>query len=397
MLVTSFTALLAFADFGLGSGLVNAISEADARDDNDLAASAVSNAFFMLVGISIISTIALSLAVIGLDWPAILHTSDTRDAPIAVAVVGGAFFLTLPFSLVDRIQLGYQESFLNGLWLAAGSIASVVGVLGFSALNMGLPWLVASVVGGPLVAHIFNLFFMVACRRPWLVPRLRLVDRKTMRYLLRLGILFFILQLVWALAFASDNLVIARVLDAHAVGEYAVAYRLFVALPVLMLVFLNPLWPAYREALTRGDVAWVERTLKLSLLWVGLIVAVASTMLAFLARPIIGIWAGSQYEPSNSLVAGLACWAFLMVIGGILSLLLNAANVLYFQVVAGLTMGVTAVAAKVLLGERYGLPGVIWATVIVYTAVTLVPSIVYILRAIPRIRCGEVFGDINRT
>jgi O-antigen/teichoic acid export membrane protein len=120
-------------------------------------------------------------------------------------------------------------------------------------------------------------------------------------------------------------------------------------------------------------------------------------MLAFLARPIIGIWAGSQYEPSNSLVAGLACWAFLMVIGGILSLLLNAANVLYFQVVAGLTMGVTAVAAKVLLGERYGLPGVIWATVIVYTAVTLVPSIVYILRAIPRIRCGEVFGDINRT
>jgi O-antigen/teichoic acid export membrane protein len=123
---------------------------------------------------------------------------------------------------------------------------------------------------------------------------------------------------------------------------------------------------------------------------------VASTLLAFLARPIIGIWAGAQYKPSNWLVAGLACWAVLMVIGGVLSLFLNAANVLYFQVVAGLTMGVTAVAAKVLLGRHYGLSGVVWASVVVYTAVALVPTIAYILRAIPRIRRGEVVGDINR-
>jgi O-antigen/teichoic acid export membrane protein len=396
MLVTSFIALLAFADFGLGSGLVNAIAEADARDDHDLAASAVSTAFFLLAGIAIVGIVVLPFFVTELNWAALLRTGDSHDAPIAVAVVGAAFFLTLPFSLVDRIQLGYQESFLNGLWLAAGSLLSVAGVLVFSSLKMGLPWLVGSVVGGPLVAHLFNAAILVTRRRPWLIPRLKLVRRATMRHLVRLGALFFVLQLVWTIAFASDNLVVARVLDAHAVGEYSVAYRLFTALPVLLMVFLNPLWPAYREALTRGDTVWAERTLALSVLGVAGIVAVASVVLALLARPIISVWAGTQYKPSNSLVAGLACWAVLMVVGGVLSMFLNAANVLHFQVITGVTMAITAVAAKILLAERYGLPGVVWATVIVYATVALLPTVFYIRRAVGRIRRGEVVGDINR-
>jgi O-antigen/teichoic acid export membrane protein len=397
MLVTSFIALLAFADFGLGSGLVNAIAEADARDDRELAASAVSTAFFMLAGIALVGIVVLPVVVIELNWAALLHTGDTRDAPIAVAVVGAAFFLTLPFSLVDRVQLGYQESFLNGLWLAAGSLLSVAGVLVFSSLKMGLPWLVGAVVGGPLIAHLFNAIILVTRRRTWLLPRLKLVRRATMRHLVRLGVLFFVLQLVWTLAFASDNLVIARVLDAHAVGQYSVPYRLFTALPLLLIVFLNPLWPAYREALTRGDMRWAERTLVFSVLGVAAVVAFASVVLALLARPIVAMWAGAQYKPSNWLVAGLACWAVLMVIGGVFSMFLNAANVLHFQVITGITMAISAIAAKVVLAERYGLPGVVWATVIVYTTITLVPTIFYIRRAVARIRRGEVVGDINRT
>ena len=336
MLVTSFTALLAFADFGLGSGLVNAIAEADARDDPEQAASAVSSAFFMLLGIALFGSVVLPFAVVGLDWHVLLHTGDARDAPIAVAIVGAAFFMMLPLSLVDRIQLGYQESFINGLWLAAGSLLSVAGVILCSSRDAGLPWLVASVVGGPVFAHLLNASILLTRRRPWLQPRFRLIRRDTMRHLLRLGALFFVLQFVAALAFATDNLVIARVLGAHAVGEYSVAYRLFTGLPLLLLAFLNPLWPDTREALTRGDSAWAERALVLSVAGVGVVVAFASGVLAIFARPIIAAWAGAQYEPDTRFVS-----AFVPGCADRCSRrrrfdVFNPANVLRFQVVTGL-------------------------------------------------------------
>src|SRR5512144_3326213 len=44
MTVTSLTAMLAFADFGMGNGLLNAIASADGHDDEAAAAGATSSA-----------------------------------------------------------------------------------------------------------------------------------------------------------------------------------------------------------------------------------------------------------------------------------------------------------------------------------------------------------------
>ncbi len=50
MTIGSVVTLLSFSDFGIGNGLVNAISEAHGKQDRELAREYVSSAFFMLVG-----------------------------------------------------------------------------------------------------------------------------------------------------------------------------------------------------------------------------------------------------------------------------------------------------------------------------------------------------------
>ncbi len=125
------------------------------------------------------------------------------------------------------------------------------------------------------------------------------------RSLLRVGLLFLVLQLAVAVAFTSNSIIIAAMLGPSAVADYAVVSKLFLIPAVLVSLALAPLWPAYREALSRGDVAWVRRTfgrsIRLSLSVAGLV----SAVLVVFGIPIIAIWVGtSSVQPSFGLDPG---------------------------------------------------------------------------------------------
>src|SRR5208282_70762 len=100
---------------------------------------------------------------------------------------------------------------------------------------------------------------------PWLLPARRAFSGVAARKIFDLGILFFVLQCAFVLAYTSDNIVIAQVLGAAAVALYAVPQKLFSSVSTIVSMAINPLWPAYGEALARGDVAWVRRTFFASL------------------------------------------------------------------------------------------------------------------------------------
>lgn len=53
MTKTTIVAMLGFADLGMGSGLLNAISEANGKDDREAAKICVSSTFFILLGIAL--------------------------------------------------------------------------------------------------------------------------------------------------------------------------------------------------------------------------------------------------------------------------------------------------------------------------------------------------------
>src|SRR5205085_8320463 len=117
-----------------------------------------------------------------------------------------------------------------------------------------------------MIAGIANWLSLFYKQRPWLRPAFKAADWQTGRSLLRLGTLFFILQIAVSLAFTSDNVIVAQVVGPQAVTDLSVPARLFSLIPLFLGIALTPLWPAYGEAMARGDKTWVILTLRRSFL-----------------------------------------------------------------------------------------------------------------------------------
>jgi len=377
MTISSLIAMLSFADLGLGNGLLNVISDAKGRDNKEDAISGVSSTFFMLTCIALIIGLFFSIAYSFIPWPQVYNLSS----PTAIGEAGPAttvfilcFFLNLPLGIVPRIQLGYQEGFNNGIWRAFGSLLGLFSVLFVIYLKAGLPWLVLAMSGSGTFALLFNgiaLFY----KRPYLIPRFNKVKYSTGLKILKTGLLFFTLQLAVSVAYTSDNIVAAQILGPDAVAQYSIPFKMFSIVSMVLSMFLSPLWPAYGESIARGDTMWVRNTLVKSIKISLLFTIPAGLILTAFGLPIIHLWTGPQINPPISLLIGLAVWTIIGTCGNALSMFLNGANVIRFQVITAVLMACSALALKILLAKSFGVSGIIWGTVIAYTIFSIIPYI----------------------
>jgi O-antigen/teichoic acid export membrane protein len=382
-MVVSLTSVVAFADFGLGNGLINAVAEADGNDDEHAARRYVSSSFFMLLATMTLLGVVFVVATQFVSWASVFNVEGTPasgEAMPAVVALVVCVLVSMPLGVAERVQMGYQEGFVNGLWQLVGAGLSIVGLLVALSLHADVRWLVLAVAGGPVTALALNATALFGRRRRTLVPRLRQVTGAAVRRMLHYGYLFFVLQLAVAVAFVSDTIVAGQVLGPAAATDYAVPMRLFSVVSTAVLIALTPLWPAYREALTRGDAAWARRTLARSLKLTVATTAVAALFLVVVGRPLVEAWSGGEVSPSTALLSSLALWMVLMSCGNVFAMFLNGANVVRFQVVTAVVMASTALVAKIVLAREVGLPGIVWGTIVCYTLFTLLPTVVYVPR-----------------
>ncbi len=393
MTISSVVAMLSFADLGLGNGLLNGISEAYGKNDREMARRYVSSTMLMLLAVAGILALAFAVAYPWIPWSRLCNVKSplaVAESGPAVVVFMGCFLLGLPLSIVARVQLGYQEGFANSLWTAAGYLLGLAALILAVRLRAGLPWLVAAMTGAPLLAALTNGLVVFGWRYRWLLPTWRSASMAAGVRILRMGILFFALQVAVALTFASDNLIIARILGPEAVTHYSVPVRLFAAIGMLLGMVLMPLWPAYGESITRGDVAWIRRTLSRSLLLSLVLSALASAILVMVGRPFIRWWAGPQIHPSFALLLGLGVWSVLAAVGNAASMFMNGVNQIGFQVATALVMGVCSVGAKIVLARKAGLSGVIWGSIGAFVVCSVVPITIWIVRFLRRLGEGAV-------
>lgn len=392
MTISSFVVVLQFADLGLGNGLLNALSEANGRDDRRMALEYVSSGFLMLSIIAVVLVIALAITYPYIPWQRFFNVSSVlavAEAGPAMAVFIGCFVLSIPLGAVQRIRLGYQEGFVNSVLEAVGCLVGLVGILLVVTLKAGLPWLVLAVMGSMVLASLANGALVFGVERPWLRPNFDYVAPKAIQRMLKTGFLFFALQLVVAMAFASDSVVIAQILGATAVTLYAVPMKLFQMLDMGVQMLQNPLWPAYGEAVTRKDMRWVRKTLLNSLILSLLLSSVGSCILVMFGGRLVRVWAGPDIVVSFELLLGFGIWTVLKAAGNAIAVFLNGINALKFQVLVAILMGISALILKIVLTRVIGLSGAIWATVIAYSVCVAIPMGIYV----PRLLRGKLLFE----
>ena len=368
MTINSVVIMLAFADFGLGNGLVNAVSQAHGKDDRDALKKAVSSVFFMLLGSATICCGIFTVVYQFVPWPRIFNATSAQaiqESGPAVAVFFGCFALNLPLGIVQRIQLGYQEGFINNCWQITGNLLGLVAVVVAILLQAGLPWLVVALSGVPTLVTAVNWAFHFLYRRPWLLPRWSLFDWQVGKQLLGSGFIFMLLLIVNVLGTSADNIIIAQYMGASAVATYAVVQRLF-SLTFLVQYCTSPLWPAFSEAFARSDFNWARRTfIHLQTLTVWMTVLICLPFLLF-GQAIIKIWVGPLVIPSLSLLAGYTLYR---LIAGVAE---AAMPIMYTQLFIRRLLLVNAIAGivtfilKLFFVQVWQVAGIAWAGALGY-------------------------------
>lgn len=387
MTISSIIVVLGFADLGMGNGLLNTISDARGRNDQEGIIRSVSSTFFMLAFLAIILGAVFTITYKYIPWIQMFKISSPKailEAGPATAVFIGCFLLSMPLGLVQRIQLGYQEGYHTGYWAAFGSILGLLLVLLVIYFQAGLPWLVLAMSGSQVLALLFNNIQLLS-KRPFLYPVAHKASYRTGIKIVRKGLLFFVLQIAVAVAFASDNIVIAQILGPEAVTQYSVPMKMFSIVTIILSMVLNPLWPAYGESIARGDLKWVKRTLYQSLIITFAVTTVGAIILTIFGVQLIHLWTGSQVTPTFSLLLGLGVWTVLSGCGNALAMFLNGANLLKFQVIMAVTMASTSIVVKITWANSIGISGIIWGTVCTYIAFTILPCLVFVPRFISKL------------
>jgi len=386
MTITSVSAMLTFADLGLGNGLLNEVAAASAHNDNKRIAAAVSAALHSLSAVAIVILMLLTAAYHWIPWPAIFNVQSSAarsEAGPALAIFIICFALNLPLGMVQRIQLGLQQGFANNLCGIIGSLTGLLGVLVAIHLHAGLPALVLAASGAPLLATAINATLLFATK-PWLRPLWTAFNAAASWKLLRVGGVFSLMSLIGVLGASSNNVVIAQLLGAAKVAEYSVAERLFVISSQITATLLIPLWPAYGEAFSKGDFDWIHRTLRRTALLGFGISTTTAILLVTLRVPIYSAWISAARLPNIQLLLAIGTATVIANTAQPFGIFLFSINSLRFSLITTLLCSTLGLGARIVLVQRTGVSGIAWATGATQLLFNTLPAMFYVALLLKR-------------
>jgi O-antigen/teichoic acid export membrane protein len=379
VLLNSLLVWINLAEFGLGNGMVNAVSSAVANERHEDAQKLVASTFWMLVAIAAVMGIGVGLAWPWLNWSVVFGVRSAGvatelDAALIAAL--GIFLVGLPLSTFAKVLCALQEARVANLWAGAGNLCSFLGLLAVTFWHGSLVWLVLGYSGSLLLVNLVGTFWLFFRHVPWLQPKLGCADWKSALELLGGGSKFFVINIAMLLILETDYFIVAHYLDPRAVAQYSVTWRLFNYTTLVQNLAVSSLWPAYCEAFARQDLPWIQRTLRTNLFF-----GVGSTIVLVLflilsGQTLIGWWAGSQVVPPFALLPWMAAWSVISCTMTAVSCLLNGSGNTLGQTIYGSLTAIVNVALSIALVQTHGIVGVIAATVIAYLIFDVGPGLV---------------------
>ncbi len=375
--ITTTVVWINLLDLGIANTLTNSISRAYALDDKASAARYFTNALLVTAGIAAAVGAGFAAVASHVNWTGLFNVSaavpasEVRNTVVVAAVL---MLIGLPCNLGTKLLAGYQELHRNNYAVGAGAVASVVGLALGIVLRVSMPMLFVLSVGCLTFASLASLIVVVTWQKPWLRPRLALVDRSTSRELFTSGSSFFLIQVAAVVVFSSDNVVVSHYLGAAEVTPYSVTWRLVGLAAILQSLIFPALWPAYAEAYARRDHEWIRRTFSLTLKGTTALNLCCVATLLLCGRPLIRVWAGEAAVPAHSLLLAMGVWALISGFMSVESCLLAALNRIREQAWLSIIAAAVNIGLSIVLVRRIGSVGVIGGTILSYLLVLVVPQ-----------------------
>jgi O-antigen/teichoic acid export membrane protein len=251
-------------DFGTGNGLRNRLVQAIAEGNESEQKALISTTYAMSAAIGAVAFTVACAAAFLVDWNSFFNVGRQQIAPDilrnSILIVAAGICLQLVLNTVNSILYALQKP----------SIANATGLLTNLMLLLIMLVIRPSSDGpGMLVlawAYLFcsTLPFLLASL--WLFggqlrhasPSVGAVGRDAGRRILRLGLGFFVLQLLSLVLFNSKEVIITRLILPDYVVQYQFYNRIYNSVASLAWIALIPMWSAISEAYYSGDYEWIR-------------------------------------------------------------------------------------------------------------------------------------------
>ncbi|MCB9411277.1 MAG: oligosaccharide flippase family protein [Actinobacteria bacterium] len=372
MAAASLAAVAAFADLGLGNGLMTRLTVAIAEGNVDEARREVSSAYAMTATVGTVVLGGIALAFFLTDPSNLLLNTNSpppEGSTFVVLVCLLAFAVNIPLGLIQRIQYASQRVTMSNVWIAVASLASLAAFVGATEVGASPPIAIAASAFALPLANLVNSLVFFRFIKSGLRPTLRLVQTSTALSLLRLGGLFFFVSIATSIGLNIDPVLISRELGLSAAAEYAIAYKAVGILFLLITVVNLPLWPANGEALAKGDTKWVARSTIIMSLSSGIAILVAGAILIGPGQSLIADWLRSDsVAPSTLLLTALTSWATALGLAAPLFMIQNAAGVVWPQLLGWIAFLAVSIPLKLAAIRLWGVAGAPAAATLAYVA-----------------------------
>lgn len=312
--LTSMVAWVALFDVGLTQGLRNKFAEAKATGDKDLARTFVSTTYYYIALIFSISGILLYVISQFLDWPSILNIPEENAHEIQglMTIIIIYFCLQFVFQIIKTVIISDQKPALASLIELIGQVLVLLSIFLLTKFTAGsLIYLGLSLGCIPvLILILANVYFFKNDYYEYR-PSLAFVDLNHSKELMSIGGKFFVLQIAAMIQYSTSLFLIAHYFNTESVTAYNIAFKYFVSLQIIYMIFTAPLWSSTTEAYFLKEFNWILRVIKKYLILLIPFVFLGLLMLLFSSQ-IYKFWLGSAYFKIDFSIT-LLCFISVMV------------------------------------------------------------------------------------
>ncbi len=387
--VTVLSALLvyfAFGDFGMGSMVMTQLPPAHALGDVAEMRRIVSSALSAMLIIASLAGVLGVISVWIIPWQHLLGADGVSWSELRITLV--VFFVMGAVGIVgtvgSRVLAALQRSALIRVCDSIAAIVSVVLVAVCASVD-GPIWAYLVAIFAPYsTTWLLQLAYVMQSHAELRVGASSLDVRVGLRFL-REGSAYAVLSFGWVIAYTLDAIVVAAVLGAAQAAIFAIAARLFSLVYGTLSLAGQQMWPAMSEALARGDVQWVRRRFRDSLLAVGGVAAVSSLVLLAIGPTFSRLWVGEDLVPPHGLFLALGVWTVYLTMIVQYSYLLMVAQKIWLLAGLGLVVGATNLVVSIFLTREIGLVGPVVGNLVSAASIQLLPMIVLTRRHMHRI------------
>lgn len=291
-----------YLDFGVGIGVQNLLPMYIAKNNSKRIIEILSTALsFLLIAGLIVLIIGVSVIYL-FDLRHFFNLRNAIDPNIfnktllvSVVLIG----FGIPLTLIQRVQIAYQKSYINEWFVTFGNILSLVFIYFSISNHLKLPFIVFSLQGTLILAMGFNFIYFFLISKQYKISFYE-TEKETFTLIFRLGIKYLFLLIFSAGLFSLDNLLLLKYRIPSEVTEYMVGYRLISLFNIPVLIFSNTFLPAYNDALARNDRSWVRNIILRFIKIIAFLSVVEGIIIYFFGRGLIQIWTSQNFNYSNS-------------------------------------------------------------------------------------------------